>query len=113
MTFFERLGYCLSGSLAEDLGMSVRRVASTLQMTEGTHKEKGRFAVTIISDELLGLAQPFAPFVYEARELVEGVSADIGLFILQLFNRHRNECLSWRLHGLADGYARRSTGEWS
>lgn len=36
----------------------------------------------------------------------------LALRAVRAVNRHKNECLSYELHRLADHYARRPTGQW-
>lgn len=46
------------------------------------------------------------------KNYIKNFFINIGIFIIKRAEPCKDENLSWRLHNLADQYARRPTGEW-
>jgi len=49
---------------------------------------------------------------WEIKEYCITKTTDLLIWLLQKINRYKNEPLSYRLHRIADRYARRPTGDW-
>jgi hypothetical protein len=50
---------------------------------------------------------------YEIKDWFRRKVIDLGIWLVQKAEPCKNEGLSYRLHNLADGYARRPTNQWN
>jgi hypothetical protein len=52
-------------------------------------------------------------FLFEVKEVLQDIIIDYLLWVIRKVRPYKSEPLSWRLHSMADDYARRPINYWN